>query len=67
MPKITKISRRADHRPPERLLADDPRKAKVAQLDLRELRVRREQHVLRLQVAVHDVAAVQVLQGDEDL
>lgn len=65
--KLTKISRRADHGPSEGLLSNDPREAEVTQLDLRELLVRGQQHVLRLQVAVHDVLLVQVLQGYQDL
>ena len=36
---LTKIGGRADNGPSEGLLSDDPRKAKVAQFDLRELLV----------------------------
>lgn len=61
------ISWRADHRSPERFLANDSREAKVAQLHLGKLRVGAEQNVLRLQVAMHDVAAVQMLERDKDL
>lgn len=34
----SKISRRADHRTPERLFADDPSKTKVTQLHLKQVR-----------------------------
>ncbi len=61
--RLTEISRSADHGAPEGFLTNDACETKVTELDLRELCVRREEHVLRLQVAVDNVLAVKMLES----
>ena len=59
------LLRRAEHKTNKRLLPlDAARGAHVGEL---HVAVVREQHVVRLQVAVEDVELVQVLRGEHDL
>ena len=53
---------------PELSVADEPRVAEVAQLRLWKVRVEvREEHILRLEIAVRNAASVEVSESAEDL
>ncbi len=65
--QLTEISWSAHDGFPEGLLSDDSGEAKIAELCLRHSGLRGEQDVLRLEVTVHYVLLVQVLQGYQDL